>query len=74
MLIDLKMAQEIVDWFGGDEETEASIDFFTKAHAERGYYISAKDYPEDGCSRIGITETDELISNTTSHSKEPKDA
>ena len=49
----LEQAQELVDYFGGDTETEVQVGYSKKGHSGEGLYAWDSDYPEDGAMFLG---------------------
>lgn len=57
----LKMAQALVEHFGGDQDYEFVVGFVKGGHSGPGSYVWAEDYPEDGMTFLGRSETTELL-------------
>lgn len=62
MELNLKMAKEIVTYFGGDKDTSVTLAYWTDGHSGEGLYVYCSDYPEDGAMYIGMTEDQKTIS------------
>lgn len=50
--INLKQAQELVEFFGGDENCEMYVEF-GDGHSGKGLYACCSDYPEEGSVFLG---------------------
>lgn len=60
MEIDLKIAQGILDYFGG-EDARVSVEYWKEGHSGEGYYVYSTEYPEDGAVYLGMTEGQEML-------------
>lgn len=49
----LDQAKELVEQFGGDEDTEISVTEETEAHSGPGLYAHVTDYPDEGSTLLG---------------------
>lgn len=49
----LKQAQDLVESFGGDEETTMTVKAPDKGHSGPGLYVFATDYPDEGSMLLG---------------------
>ena len=55
MEIDIRIAKEILDAFGG-EDAKMTLVYCEDGHSGEGYYIYCSDYPEDGAIYLGMAE------------------
>lgn len=51
MKFTLKEAQELVDFFGG-EDAEVMVKYFEKGHSGDGIYAYFDEYPEEGSIKL----------------------
>lgn len=69
MEIDLKIAEGILEAFGG-EDANMSLVYWEDGHSGEGYYIYCSDYPEDGAIYLGMTEDQKTVSEYRSKKRE----
>lgn len=54
--LNLKQVNEIVDFLGGDEESEVTVQYWKEGHSGEGTYVFLSEYPEEGAVYLGLTE------------------
>lgn len=60
--IDLRIAQEVLEYFGG-EEANVTLSYGQEGHSGEGFYIGCTEYPEEGAVYLGMTEDQKTISD-----------
>ncbi len=58
--IDLKIAQGLLEYFGG-ADANVTLVYWKEGHSGEGYYCYCTDYPEEGAEYLGMTEDQTII-------------